>query len=118
MAIFKKEAKKDSKKGNKTNSVSKKSISAPNRAVLKGLKVTEKAVIGTPENVYLFSVTQDATKPEIKAAVQVEYNVTPTSVRISKIAKKPIYRRNGWSTKGGGKKAYVTLKEGDTIAVA
>ena len=107
-------------KGKKTGP--EKTVRSATRAVLIAPRVTEKAVIGTPENVYAFDILPDATKPEVAAAVQAEFNVTPIKVRISKIPTKTIVRRAGTAykegTKGGGKKAYVYLKEGDTIAFA
>jgi large subunit ribosomal protein L23 len=66
---------------------------------------------------YAFEVRRDATKPEIRAAVEQLFDVQVTQVRtLVQRAKrrtrgKSVGRRPAW------KKAYVRLKEGDTIPV-
>jgi large subunit ribosomal protein L23 len=66
---------------------------------------------------YAFRVSSEATKPQIKAAVQELFKVTVTDVRTLVVrAKRRTYgrhtgRRPPW------KKAIVTLKDGDTIAI-
>ena len=66
---------------------------------------------------YAFRVHDDATKPQIRAAIQTLFNVTVTDVRTLAVrAKRRSYsgragRRPGW------KKAIVRLKDGDTIQV-
>jgi large subunit ribosomal protein L23 len=66
---------------------------------------------------YAFRVHDDATKPQIRAAIQTLFNVTVTDVRTLVVrARRRSYsgragRRPGW------KKAIVTLKDGDTIQV-
>ncbi len=66
---------------------------------------------------YAFRVHSEATKPQIRTAIQALFNVTVTDVRTLVMrAKRRSYgrhvgRRPAW------KKAIVTLKEGDTIQV-
>lgn len=66
---------------------------------------------------YAFRVRSDATKPEIKAAIETLFNVGVTDVRtLIMRAKRRTYgrhvgRRPAW------KKAIVTLKDGDTIDI-
>ena len=66
---------------------------------------------------YAFRVRLDATKPEIRAAIETLFKVTVIDVRtLVARARKRSYgryvgRRSAW------KKAIVTLKEGDTIQV-
>ena len=66
---------------------------------------------------YAFEVRRDATKPEIRAAVQQLFDVQVVQVRtLMQRAKrrtrgKSVGRRPAW------KKAFVRLKEGDTIPV-
>ena len=66
---------------------------------------------------YAFRVRTDATKPEIKAAIETLFKVGVTDVRTLVMrAKRRTYgrhvgRRPAW------KKAIVTLKEGDTIEI-
>jgi large subunit ribosomal protein L23 len=66
---------------------------------------------------YAFRVEADATKPQIRAAIEALFKVTVTDVRTLVVrAKRKSYgryvgRRPAW------KKAIVTLKEGDAIPV-
>lgn len=78
--------------------------------------ITEKATYMTDDGVYTFIVQKNANKPQIKQAVQDVYGVSPEKVRTAKLPKKQVESRAGETgTKGGGKKAYVSLKEGDSI---
>lgn len=80
-------------------------------------RVTEKAVMGSEKRVYTFMVRRDANKHQIHDAVKAIYKVTPVKVNI--VNKQPATRVKGMrgnSVKQPGmKKAYVYLKEGDTI---
>jgi len=66
----------------------------------------------------IFKVVQDATKPEIKAAVELMFKVEVESVQVSNVKGKEkrfgrtIGRRRNW------KKAYVCLKPGQEINFA
>jgi large subunit ribosomal protein L23 len=66
----------------------------------------------------IFRVVQDATKPEIKAAVELMFKVEVESVQVSNVKGKEkrfgrfMGRRNNW------KKAYVSLKPGQEINFA
>jgi large subunit ribosomal protein L23 len=66
----------------------------------------------------IFRVTQDATKPEIKAAVELLFKVQVESVQVSNVGGKQkrfgvhTGRRRNW------KKAYVCLKPGQEINFA
>lgn len=66
----------------------------------------------------IFRVQPDATKPEIKAAVELMFKVQVDSVQVSNVKGKEkrfgrfIGRRSGW------KKAYVSLKPGQEINFA
>lgn len=81
---------------------------------------SEKALIGTENGVYVFRVPADATKPQIKEAVEKYYNVTPRQIRIVNLpAKKmPLRTRRGTGTRARRHKAYVYLKKGDSIQLA
>ena len=81
---------------------------------------SEKALIGTERGVYVFQIPERATKPEIKAAIELFYKVTPTKIHIVNLpAKKTSLRtRRGTGSKARRHKAYVYLKEGDTLALA
>ena len=66
----------------------------------------------------IFRVVQDATKPEIKAAVELMFKVQVASVQVANVKGKEkrfgrfVGRRRNW------KKAYVCLKEGQEINFA
>lgn len=84
--------------------------------ILLGPHVTEKsAIIAESSNQYVFQVVTDATKPEIKAAVEKLFEVTVDAVRVTNVKGKTkrtgsrIGRRKNW------KKAYVRVKAGQTI---
>ena len=77
--------------------------------------VTEKATLQMEENKYVFDVLPQATKPEIKAAIESLFDVTVTSVNTLKLPRKQ--RRVGRfiGYKPRYKRAIVTLQEGDSI---
>ena len=73
--------------------------------------VTEKATgLSEKLNRYSFKVSKDANKIQIKQAVEAAYGVTVENVNTMNVCGKNKVRY----TKSG-KKAVVTLKEGDTI---
>ncbi|MGN1379883.1 MAG: 50S ribosomal protein L23 [Bacilli bacterium] len=77
--------------------------------------VTEKTMALRNENVYTFKVAKDASKDEIKNAVETAFNVKVASVNT--LNTKPKKRRVGkyqGRTKTY-KKAIVTLKDGSSI---
>ena len=79
--------------------------------------ITEKATMASEHNAVVFRVAGDATKPQIKAAVEALFNVTVTGVNTivqkgkTKRWKGEAYRRSDF------KKAIVTLAEGQSIDV-
>jgi large subunit ribosomal protein L23 len=81
--------------------------------------VTEKAVMQQDRRVYVFYIRKDATKFLVREAVKVRYGVTPVSVNIvNKITRQTVSQSRGRKTKVSGyKKAYVTLKTGDSITL-
>lgn len=89
-------------------------------AAIKAPWFSEKALIGTENGVYVFQVPSDATKPEIVAAIEKFYSVTPRKVHIANLpAKKVSLRtRRGTGTRARRHKAYVYLKKGDTLQLA
>ncbi len=82
-------------------------------------RLTEKSVNMMEQNVYVFDVSLRANKVMIKKAIKDVYNVDPVKIAISNI--KPKKKRNPKTgkigTRSGGKKAYVYLKEGDSITI-
>lgn len=78
--------------------------------------ITEKATYKTDDGIYTFVVKDDANKPQIKQAVHDVYGVNPQKVRTVNLPKKHVTSRAGEDgVKGGVKKAYVHLQEGDSI---
>jgi large subunit ribosomal protein L23 len=88
--------------------------------VLKNPRITEKASMHQNISVYTFDVATSATKTQIAAAIRSVYKVSPRKVRIVQVpAKKTRSTRTGKrGVKIGGKKAYVYLKNGETITIA
>ena len=88
--------------------------------ILKHARITEKASMHQGANVYTFDVAPAATKRDIARAVQSLYKVKPRKIAVVRIPEKEVRNmRTGKSgVKKGGKKAYVYLKQGDTIAVS
>lgn len=80
--------------------------------------VTEKSNDALAENKYMFCVNKKSNKIQIKRAIETIYNVKVESVNIvSMPSKKKKYKFKIEGYRPGYKKAVVTLKEGDTIAV-
>jgi large subunit ribosomal protein L23 len=79
--------------------------------------ITEKATVITEHNQVTFRVPLDATKPEIKAAIEGLFKVKVTGVNtlVHKGKIKSFRGRRG--RRGDVKKAIVTLKDGDSIDV-
>ena len=84
--------------------------------VLLAPQISEKATyIAEKNEQVIFRVASDATKPEIKAAVELLFKVDVESVQVANVKGKvkrfkgAIGRRKGW------KKAYVCLKPGQEI---
>lgn len=78
--------------------------------------VSEKATdLQEKQNCYMFRVSQNSNKLEIKKAVEKAFNVKVVSVTTIRVKGKTkrlgrfVGQRSGW------KKAFVSLKEGDTI---
>jgi large subunit ribosomal protein L23 len=79
--------------------------------------VTEKASQIGVQNKYIFAVSKDANKIEVKKAIRSVYNVNPLNVRIINVRGRSVrYGRSEGTTKAW-KKAIITLKEGDKIEV-
>ena len=80
---------------------------------------SEKAYGLSEKNVYTFVVARAATKYDVADAVRALYNVTPVKVNIvNKAPRRTMSRAKGrMITEKGLKKAYVYLKDGDTISL-
>ena len=87
--------------------------------VLLAPQISEKATFIAEKNEQVvFRVASDATKPEVKAAVELLFKVEVKAVQVSNVTGKEkrfgkmMGRRKGW------KKAYVCLKPGQEINFA
>ncbi len=87
--------------------------------ILLAPQISEKATYVADKNEQvIFRVAPDATKPEIKAAVEMMFKVTVNSVQVTNVKGKVkrmgrlLGRRNDW------KKAYVCLAPGQEINFA
>ena len=84
--------------------------------VLLAPQISEKATyVADKHNQVIFRVASDATKPEIKAAVELLFKVEVGAVQVANVKGKvkrfkgAVGRRKGW------KKAYVSLKPGQVL---
>jgi len=73
------------------------------------------AVLGDLSNQYAFKVARDASKPEIKAAVERLFDVRVKSVTTTNVKGKTKRTARGVTRKKNWKKAYVRLADGQDI---
>lgn len=87
--------------------------------VLLGPHVSEKtALAGELDNQFVFRVAGDATKLEIRHAVETLFKVKVEAVRTLNVKGKVKRNRYGFAKKPNWKKAYVSLAEGHEIDLA
>ncbi len=85
--------------------------------------MSEKAYASSTRNVYVFAAPLECNKNEIKAAVEAQFGVTVTNIKtLVQNGKSVRFSRGkrrypGTTTRKDVKKAYVTLKDGDSIKV-
>jgi large subunit ribosomal protein L23 len=79
--------------------------------------ITEKATLASEANQVVFKVRRNATKPEIKAAVEQLFNVKVTGVNTLLRKGKTKMFRGMRGVQQDVKKAIVTLADGDRIDV-
>lgn len=85
--------------------------------VIVGPLVTEKSTRGSEHNQISFRVAKDATKPEIKAAVEGLFDVSVKKVNTLNVKGKVKNWRGRPGKRADWKKAVVCLAEGQTIDV-
>ena len=79
--------------------------------------ITEKSTMVSEFNAVVFKVANDASKPEIKAAVEALFNVSVTNVNTI-VTKGKTKKWKGQSyTRSDAKKAIVTLAAGQSIDI-
>jgi large subunit ribosomal protein L23 len=87
--------------------------------VILGPQVSEKSTfVGDKHNQVVFQVARDATKPEIKAAVELLFKVQVQSVATANTKGKPKRFGKFSGRRRHSKKAYVCLKPGQEIDFA
>jgi len=79
--------------------------------------ITEKSTMGSEHRQVTFKVPMDATKPEIKAAVEGVFKVKVTAVNTLRSQGKVKRFRGFVGKRNDTKKAVVTLAQGQTIDV-
>ena len=84
--------------------------------VLLGAHISEKSTIVADEsNQFVFKVAKDASRPEIKRAVEQIYGVNVDSVSVANVKGKVKRTMRGWSKRPSWKKAYVRVAAGQEI---
>lgn len=97
--------------------MAKQEISARHYDVIVAPHITEKATLASEQNAVVFKVALDATKPQIKEAVEALFNVKVEGVN-TLVQKGKTKRWKGRPYKRTDlKKAVVRLAEGDSIDV-
>lgn len=85
-------------------------------AILLSPVVSEKAtLVAEKANTVMFRVMQDATKPEIKAAVELLFGVEVVGVSVANVKGKVKRSMRGMGRRRNVRKAYVQLKEGSEL---
>ena len=85
--------------------------------IIRGPVITEKSTLGSEHGQVTFRVSMDATKPEIKAAVEGLFDVKVDAVNTLRQAGKIKRFRGRLGTRVETKKAMVTLADGQSIDV-
>ena len=124
MGIFEKKAKDNKKEKKRTNEVDS-LVDLENAnlnyiaksSVLISSIVTEKAHNCTKEGKYVFLIKRNASKRNVKYDVEKEYDVNVEKVNIIKVPAKKRTIKHDKGYQSVGKKAIVTLKKGETIAL-
>lgn len=88
--------------------------------IVLGPHISEKSsVISEANNQVTFKVAADATKPEIKQAIEGLFNVQVKDVQVLNVkGKRKRSARGIWRTRPSWKKAYIRLEQGHEINFA
>lgn len=85
--------------------------------ILQAPHITEKAINMGQENKYIFKISSEGNKAEVKKAVKELYGVKVVDVNIINIPKKKRRLGKNQGFKSGYKKAVVTLAKGEKIEI-
>jgi len=87
-------------------------------SVIRAPRVSEKtARLQEISNQYVFEVAKDATKADVKAAVEEIFEVKVSAVNVVNVKGKTKAFKNRTGRRGDWRKAYVTLADGQAIDV-
>jgi large subunit ribosomal protein L23 len=87
--------------------------------ILLGPVVSEKtSVLAEKSNQIVFKVVRNATKPEIKTAIEKLFNVKVQAVQVLNVKGKTKRTRHGLGVRSDWKKAYVRLEAGQELDLA
>ena len=94
-----------------------KQVDARHYDVITAPHITEKSTLASENNAVVLKVSGDATKPQIKEAVEAVFGVKVKAVNTTITKGKVKKFRGRPGERSDIKKAYVTLEEGNTIDV-
>lgn len=100
-----------------TNTTTKNNTASIKATYIKKPRSTEKSIIATDKNKYVFNVEKKANKDNLRQEILKTYKVTPTKINIINIPARTVMRKGREGTISGFKKAIITLKKGDKIDV-
>ena len=86
-------------------------------SVLRAPKVSEKTARLAESNQYVFEIAKDATKDDVKTAIEQLFNVKVAAVNVANIKGKSKAFRQRAGRRSDKRKAYVRLAEGQTLDV-
>ncbi|MBX7514995.1 MULTISPECIES: 50S ribosomal protein L23 [Qipengyuania] len=95
----------------------KQAVDARHYDVVLAPHITEKSTLASEHNAVVFKVANDATKPQIKEAIEAIFDVSVTGVNTINVKGKTKRWRGKPYKRNDVKKAVVTLKDGDSIDV-
>lgn len=88
-----------------------------NHVVVRPLITEKSSAAWQDRKEYVFEVTPEATKGQIREALRLRFGVTAASVRTMQMRRKATVRGQSRGTTARWKKAIVTLQPGDSIPV-
>lgn len=120
MALFTKKTKEKETVVTPTSDVAQSSMPTGYAHVLRHARITEKATVESTRGVYVFDVDPSANKRQVISAVHTLYHVMPRKIAIVTIPTRQTRSKKTGKRgiTGGGKKAYVYLKKGETISIS
>lgn len=102
----------------KKTATQKAAVKAHHYDVLQAPVITEKSTMASEHGKVVFRIKPEATKPQVKAAVEALFGVEVTSVNTTLVKGKNKTFRGRPGKRSDYKKAVVTLKDGQSIDYA